>query len=355
MKIIDRYLATHTIRGVLLVLSVFMVLFSFLEFLAQINDVGKGNFQMPDAFIYVVYTLPARAVDLMPLCILLGSIVALGLLADHNELVAMQAAGISIKRICGSVLVGGAVILLVTLFLTQFVAPPMEQSARIRRSKALYGQSIKMTNNGFWARNGRSFIHVGRVLSRVRAADIEIYELDPQGRLRSFIQARGATIRDGNQWQLEDVEQVILSEQGIETLKPENLTLSSFLSPEQMGILELPPGSLSLSDLYHLVQGLRKRGQNAQRYALALWQKLTLPAMITAMVMMSLAFIFGPTRSITAGRRIVMASMAGIAIYLIYQVIGHLALLLELPPPVATLTPVLVVIGVSVKLLGRST
>ncbi len=354
MKIIDRYLITHTIRGVLLVLSLFIILFSFLEILAQINDVGKGHYQMQDAFIFVAFTVPSRVVDLMPVCILLGSIIALGLLADHNELVAMQAAGISVKRICGSVLGGGAIILLVTLFLMQFVAPPMEQYARIRRSKALYGQSIMMTKDGFWARHGRSFIHIGKTLSRVESADIEIYEHDRQGRLHSFIRARGATIHKGNQWRLEGVEQIIFSEQGIKTLKPEGVTVNSFLSPEQMGILELPPGSLSLSDLYHFIQGLRKRGQNAQRYALAFWQKLTLPATIAAMVMLSLAFIFGPTRSITAGRRIVMASMAGIAIYLIYQIIGHLGLLFELPPAVATLAPVLVVLGVAIKLLGRT-
>ncbi len=353
MKIIDRYLATHTIRGVLLVLSLFIILFSFLELLAQLNDVGKGNYRIADAFMFVAYTIPARTVDLMPVCILLGSIVALGLLADHNELVAMQAAGISVKRICGSVLAGGAVILLLTMFLTQFVAPPLEQYARTRRSKALYGKGIMMTKNGFWARHGRSFIHVGKTLSENKAADIEIYEHDRQGRLRSFTRARGATITEDNQWRLDGINQIRFSEQGIQTLKPDGITIHSFLSPEQMGILELPPGSLSLSDLYRFVRGLRKRGQNAQRYSLALWQKLTLPVTIAAMVMLSLAFIFGPTRSITAGRRIVMAAMAGIGIYLIYQIAGHLGLLLELPPAVTTLTPALVVLVGSVKLLGR--
>ncbi len=354
MKTLDRYLATHTIRGVLLVLTLFIILFSFLELLAQINDVGKGHYTMADAFIFVAFTIPARAVDLMPVCILLGSIVALGLLADHNELVAMQAAGISVKRICGAVLAGGAVILLLTMFLTQFVAPPMEQYARIRRSKALYGQNVMMTKNGFWVRHGRSFIHVKKALSRVQAAGIEIYEHDRQGRLRSFTRARRATIGQGNHWRLEGVEQLLFGEQGIKALKKDGMALKSFLSPEQMGILELPPASLSLSDLYSFVEGLRKRGQNADRYSLALWQKLTLPATIAAMVMLSLAFIFGPTRSITAGRRIVMASMAGVGIYLAYQVVGHLGLLLELPPPVTTLTPALVVLGGAAKLLGRA-
>jgi lipopolysaccharide export LptBFGC system permease protein LptF len=45
--------------------------------------------------------------------------------------------------------------------------------------------------------------------------------------------------------------------------------------------------------------------------------------------------------------------MVGIALYLAYQIIGHLGLLFELPPAVTTLTPVLAVLGVALKMLGR--
>jgi lipopolysaccharide export system permease protein len=353
MKTIDRYIASHTIWGVLSVLFLFVILFSFLELLAQINDIGKGNYQMLDVFVFTGFTVPKRIVDLMPVSILLGSIVALGLLADHNELTAMQAAGISVGRICRSVLSAGALLLLTVFVLAEFLAPPMEQYARIRRSKAIYGQGILLTKSGFWARHGHSFVHVGKIYSGGMVADVEIFEHDNQGRLNSFIHAREATVLDNNQWLLTGIEQIVFSEQGIKTQNPPSLMLNSFLSLEQVGILELPPASLSISDLYKFVQGLRQRGQNAQRYALAFWQKLSLPVTNLVMVMLSLAFIFGPTRTITAGRRIAAASMVGIALYLAYQIIGHLGLLFELPPAVTTLTPVLAVLGVALKMLGR--
>ena len=77
MKIIERYIALHTLWGVLVVLSLFATVFSLMELLIQINDVGKGNYQLPDAFIFVAATLPKRIVDLLPICILLGGIIAL--------------------------------------------------------------------------------------------------------------------------------------------------------------------------------------------------------------------------------------------------------------------------------------
>ncbi|MDO8942493.1 MAG: LptF/LptG family permease, partial [Desulfobacterales bacterium] len=70
VKIIDRYLGRNTIQGVLLVLSVLVVLFSLIELLVQLNDVGKGDFRVADAFGFVALTTPKRVVDLMPLAAL---------------------------------------------------------------------------------------------------------------------------------------------------------------------------------------------------------------------------------------------------------------------------------------------
>ncbi|RPJ75512.1 MAG: LPS export ABC transporter permease LptG, partial [Desulfobacteraceae bacterium] len=44
IKVVDRYLGRSTLMGFLLVLSVLLVLFSLIEILVQLNDVGKGDF-----------------------------------------------------------------------------------------------------------------------------------------------------------------------------------------------------------------------------------------------------------------------------------------------------------------------
>ena len=353
MKIIERYIALHTLGGVLVVLSLFTIVFSFMELLIQINDVGKGNYQLWDAFVFVAATLPKRIVDLLPVCILLGGIIALGVLADRHELIAMQSSGISAQRISWSALSAGAIIVLAAFLIAEFVAPPLDQFARVRRSQAIYGKGIMLTRGGFWIRHGNAFIHVGRTLSNTSAADVDIYEYDDQGRLQRFVHAREAGIQENNQWLLKDIEQKSFSEQGIRDNYIQNQQLDAFLSVDQVSILELPPQSLSLSELYDYVRGLRQRGQNADHYVLSLWQKISLPFTNLVMMLVALTFIFGHSRAITAGRRIMLATTVGVGLYLANQIIGHLGLLFNLHPVFTTAGPVFIIFGISLWLLRR--
>ncbi len=57
-------------------------LFSFLELVSQLDDIGKGSYQTIDAFLYVAYTLPGRVLGLAAVSSLLGAIVGLGTLAN---------------------------------------------------------------------------------------------------------------------------------------------------------------------------------------------------------------------------------------------------------------------------------
>ncbi|MCK5656506.1 MAG: LptF/LptG family permease, partial [Deltaproteobacteria bacterium] len=108
MKTLDRYIGVSFIQGFLLVIFILVSLFSFLEFVVQLDDIGKGNYQLLDAFAYIGLTIPRRVLDMVPMAALLGSIIALGMLADKGELIVMRASGLSVQRICFSVLATGA-------------------------------------------------------------------------------------------------------------------------------------------------------------------------------------------------------------------------------------------------------
>jgi lipopolysaccharide export system permease protein len=354
IKLIDIYLGRNTLQGFTLVLSVLVVLFSFLELLIQLNDVGKGIYRLQEAFLFVGMTIPRRMVDLMPIAALLGSIVSLGLLADHQELTAMQAAGISVQRIAFSVLGTSVIIMAATLLMAEFVAPPLDQAARIQRSRAIYGKPVIMSKEGFWMRHGMSFVNVGRALPGDRAADIEVYEMDEGGLLRRFIAAREAVIRDGRDWLLTGVQAKSFSGDTVSTLPVQDIVLKGFLTPEQVSILELPADSLSLSDLWYYIRSLQERGQNYQAYGLAFWQKVCLPVTTGIMVLLSLSFVFGSTRIRNAGQRIFTGTLVGILFYLSNQIFGHMGLILSLPPLLTTLAPVSVILFVALKLLRRA-
>jgi lipopolysaccharide export system permease protein len=343
MKILDLYIGSQFIRGLVLIILILLTLFSFFELVNQLDDVGKGNYKIFDAFIFVGYTLPRRMLDLLPISTLLAGIIALGLLADHGELLAMQAGGVSVQRICFAVLGTGMFLIIAAGVLAEFVIPPLEQQARALRSRALSATGVTVTKQGLWARSGTSYIHVGKTLVGGRAAGIDIFECDEQGRLLIYIHAREATIQTDNKWVLNDITRKTFGPQGIRDEKLSALTLDSFLSSDQVNILELPPDSLSSS-------------QNADRYALALWRKLSVPLTTGAMVLLSLPFIFGSTRKITAGRRIMLGSLVLVAIvfYFADQVIVHLGLLLSLKPFITAMIPVVLISSIAFWKMRRS-
>ena len=347
MKTLDRYIGSSFIRSFGLIIAILLVLFSFFELLSQLKDIGKGSYQISDAIVFIFLTSPRRMLDLMPIGTLLGGIVALGLLADRRELLAMQAGGMSVRRICLSMLASGFILMLGTLLLAELVVPPMEELARTRRSLALSDSGVTVTKQGFWARKGHSYIHVGKTLYGGAAAQVDIFEADLDGKLKKFIHAREAHIQDNSQWLLRGITIKTFSDQGIATRQLASLSLDSFLSTEQVDVLELPASSLSAADLYRYVQAMQESGQNADRYALALWRKLSLPLTTGAMILLVLPFIFGLSRSVTAGKRIVIGAFVGIALFFADQLAVHLGLLLKLHPAMTAMAPVVLICAIA--------
>ena len=52
MKIIDLYIGKSFTRCFLLVLSILGFLFSFFEFILELDEVGKGHYQLKDALFF---------------------------------------------------------------------------------------------------------------------------------------------------------------------------------------------------------------------------------------------------------------------------------------------------------------
>jgi lipopolysaccharide export system permease protein len=347
MKLFDFYIGSSFLKCFFLVILILVVLFSFFELLSQLDDVGRGSYRLNNAVIFVILTLPKRLLDLMPISTLLGGIIALGLLADRNELLALQAAGISVPRICAAVLVTGMLLILTAGIIAEMIVPNMEQQARKTRAQALSGTGVTLTRQGFWARRGNSYIHVDKMLSEGIAADIDIFEFDTQGRLKIFAHAHSAKIQNNKQWSLNKIMQKVITDQGITTKNMATWTLDSFLSADQVSLLELPPYSLSTPDLVRYILSLRESGQNTDQYSLSLWRKLSIPLTTGAMVLLSLSFVFGSTRSISAGRRITMGTFVGVAFYFADQLIMHLGLLLNLTPFITAMIPVILISGIA--------
>ncbi len=353
MKILNRYIGFRLAWGWLLVLLILTALFSIMELVGQLDDIGEGSYQIADVFSYIAYTTPGRILNLAAISALLGSIVALGTLANGDELLAMRACGFSIFRISRVVLSSGVVLMLGVLILAQFIVPPLEQRAWINREVALSDLGTLLPEGGFWTRDKNRFINVRSSTYGEGLDDLSIYEFDDEGKPAQFITARNAEIGPDGRWMCQDIRQVTFLEKEIIDQKIPTLTLDIFLNTKQVDLLSVTPSMFSISTLYQYIQVLQQRGQNPNPYILSLWQKLTLPLKVGAMIFFSLPFVFGQARESSSGRRVTIGTIVGISYYYFDQALGYTGLLIGLHPAFTTLLPLAIIIMITLWLMLR--
>ena len=351
--ILYRYIIYQVLIGFAIATAILLPLFSFFDLLDQLDDVGKGTYRAKDAFYYTALLLPRRFVQIAPFVTLLGTVIALGKLAVHSELIAMRVAGLSPTRISLAPLSVGVVLLIGVAILEQFVAPQMQQQAFTYRANALELTVELGKNLGIWTRNEKNILRIGQIVNPRKAADIEILHLDDEDFLQSHTLAQYAEVIDDEIWEL---QQVVVRTFNGDKIIPERMDVlrwHTFVNPDDIATLTKPPESLSPLELYRHVEFLRSTGQEADSYALALWRKAGSALMSVAMLLLSIPFVFGSIRS-GLSNKLVLAALIGIAVYLLDQIIANTGLILHFNPAMVALTPGLIMSMLALAWLRRT-
>lgn len=350
--LIYRYIATQVLVGLIIATAVLLPLFSFFDLLDQLDDVGKGTYQTNDAFLYTAMLLPRRFTQIAPFIALLGTVAALGALAVNSELIAMRSAGFSPLQISLAPIGVGIMLILVIAGIEQFIAPQLQQKAISERAAALNQTAELGKGLGIWTRNEQNILRIGQMLHAKRAADIEILRLDNAGYLLAHVHAQFADIRRNEAWILTNVVIRNFNDREIILTRLETATWRSFLNSEDIATLTKPPESLSPVELVRHVDFLRSTGQDADAYALALWRKAASGLLTIAMLLLSIPFIFGSIRSGLANK-LVIATLMGVTVYLLDQIVANTGLLLGIKPALVALIPSMILILLAVLWLRR--
>ncbi|MDE2387662.1 MAG: LPS export ABC transporter permease LptG [Betaproteobacteria bacterium] len=337
--IIYRYIARQVLAGFIISTAILLPLFSFFDLLDQLDDVGKGTYHTIDAFFYTAMLLPRRFIQVVPFVALLGTVIALGKLAVNSELIALRVAGFSPQRISFAPLMMGILLLLVVAILEQFAAPQLQQKAITYRAIALEHSAELGRNLGIWTRNEHNILRIGQIVNNKRAADIELLQLDDEGFIIKHTLAGFADIVEEDIWEFSNAIVRTFEDGGrISVSRADTVKWSSFVNPEDIATLTKPPESLSPLELFRHVEFLRSTGQDADSYALALWRKAGSALMTIAMLLLSIPFIFGSIRS-GLSNKLIFATLIGMAVYLLDQIIANAGLILHLNPALVALGP----------------
>nr|VFJ47734.1 MAG: lipopolysaccharide export system permease protein [Candidatus Kentron sp. DK] len=352
MKKLDRYIGAYVIASSLLVLAVLVTLFSAIDFVDDLDNVGRGHYTLLRAGEHMLLTMPRLAFSVFPIAALIGTLTALGNLAGSAELTVVRASGVSLARLSLSVMKVGGILMLLTLLLGEFVVPTSERLAEERRSFALSERISIKTNYGFWIRDKRSFINVRELLPNNRMGDIYVYEFDDMRQLRFSSYAKKGFYQDGK-WVLENVQQSELTPRGVVRRNlPEAVWDSSF-APDVVNAVKVRPEGLSILDLYRHIRYLRSNGLNSAIYEFAIWGKLIYPIATGVMIFLAIPLVLGWLRSVGIGQRIVVGALVGVGFYIVQQTIIHIGLIFEMSPFLSVSVPVAVFFGFGLWMMGR--
>lgn len=353
--VIDRYVGKSIFTGTAIACFVLLSVFAFVDFVAQLDDVGTGDYGVVQAVIYVVLRLPQRLYELSPTILLLGGILSMGAMAANSELIVMRASGISTTRITRSVLQAGFIIAIAVALLGEYIAPGATRTAKTFRAEAMEEKLIMGGSNDVWARDGNRYVNVKQIMPDHQLKQVSVYELNEQQQLESITTAAQAAYKD-NQWVLDTVKRSTLTPEGVVTAHRDHITMSRLILLELFSILELEPQDMSATELWSYSRYLAGNNLDDGEYMLSFWIKALTPFTCLVMLLVAMPIVFSTTpRSGGVGQRIMLAILIGVIYFVLARSINYLGLVIDIAPVISASLPMMLVALLSVYFLRKIT
>ena len=354
MRLIRRYLSAELLKNWLLVTLVLSAVFALILF---IEEVGRTNerYTALHALSYIALSAPQRAIDLAPVSVLLGTLMALGSLARYSETTVILASGVSVPRLVASMWLPLLLAVIVVGASTEYLAAPLLQRAETERAVVKSGKLDLLDGGGLWANDGGKFINVRNLrLGRIPSG-IDLFEFDSSGRLIRGIHGAEAEVSGERRWTLKDVQRKDLVDGQLQTTHLPSLDIGPFWSQEELPVLAQSPAGMKPSALAEYVSYLESTGQNAHRFRLVLWQKLTNPLAVAVMILFAAPIGIGSpsSRSASFGLKLTLGAMFGIGFYMLTQIVYNAGMLFDLPAPLVALGPPSAILLCAIFLLLR--
>lgn len=346
MTLLRRYFWREISFNILLVLLGLLAMFSFFDLLQELDSLGRGHYGINNMLIFVLLSIPGHIYEVAPVAVLLGIVYTLGAMAANSELVVMRTSGISLPQIASILLRIGLTFAFITFLIGETVAPISEKVAQRIRIQATDSVVAQDFQSGLWIKDGSSFVNVKTVLPDSSLIDINIYDFDPQFRLRGISHAEHGKFED-DRWSLINVTQTNINH--TKSIQQSSVTSQFFketqweslIRPELLNVLLVLPEKMSAWNLYSFIQHLHRNGQKSTRYQVALWSKLIYPLACLVMVILALPFGFLQQRAGGISAKIFSGILLGVVYQIMNRVFVHLGVLNDWSPLVSAVSPTL--------------
>jgi lipopolysaccharide export system permease protein len=354
------YIARRFLWWFALVFAVFFAIMYLIDMVEQVRRFGAGDFGLSDAARLALLNVPGSLYRILPLVTILAAIALCLGLARSSELVVTRAAGRSgLRLIAAPVLSALAVGMLAVAAFNPIVAATAKRyDAEVDRFRTGDGSVISVSREGLWLRQGTAG---GQTVIRAAQSNLDATVLygvtfiafGTDGSPESRIEGERAELLDGvwritaaKEWQLGADENPELSSR---VLAEKNLPTD--LTPDQIRDGFGTPSIIPVWDLPSFIAGLSRAGYSARKHQVWFQMELALPLLLASMVLVGAGFTMRHARFGRTGILVLLAILAGFAIFFLRnfaQVLGENG---QIPVAIAAWSPPVAAILASVGLL----
>ncbi len=335
------YIARHVLLLFLLVILVVVAIDFVFAVIGEIKAVGQNGYSWHDAFLYVLFRIPSDIDLILPIAGFLGTLIALLILSSKSELIAMRAAGFSMRQIAKSILLAGAGLLIIFYVLSLFFAPYTRHLAYMQQNFQGKDQNVLVLSTETWLKSGNHFLLMGEILPDGEIHNVTDFVIQ-NGVLAQVRKIKSITLHPDQTWTLQGVSSMQLSPKGIvSTVMKTDLTEQSLISAALLPALAMEPDEMSVHTLYTYIQFRKDNKLDVKSYELQFWERIFSPLLLPIMMLIAIPFGMSSNRG-GIQIRLVLSMVVGFSFYVIGQFFGSITLLSPLPPILGASLPILV-------------
>jgi lipopolysaccharide export system permease protein len=351
VRTVRRLLYRDIASAVLFVALAFLSLFYFIDFVDELQDVGKNGYTIGYALLAGALELPGHFYELFPIAVLIGTIFALARMAQSSEFTILRTGGLGPGRALGLLTALGALFALLTFVVGDYVAPASEHAAVDLKARFTGGRSLG--SSGAWLKDRRVLpdgsersvsVNVQRTTSEGVLQGVRIFEFDADSRLVTRVAAQQARIGKG-QWVLDDALVTHWPAGSASDAAPvreersAQLRWPNALDAGVVAAAVLPVSTMSTVELWRYSQHLSSQEQAASRHAIQFWKKALYPLACLVMVALALPFAYLQARAGGISYKVFGGILLGISFVLLNNVAGHLGVLRDWTPWLVAAAP----------------
>ncbi len=339
MSVLTAYIIREVLKGSAVALVLLLTLFNLFTFSDELKDLGVGSYGLKEIFLYLALTSPRVFYELIPSAALLGSLFVVGAMGNNREIIAMRATGLSVFWVIKSVMWAGAILVLISVLVGEFVAPEAERTAQLIKASAQKNEEVLRSKHGLWLREGNKFINVRKIQSKGLMSDIFVYEIDDQGHVVQVSQVEQATFLGNQLWRMEGIMQSEISAKQIFSESMDQMDWKTSIDPDLLNVVVVKSENMSLYDLFVYISFLKENNQKSQSFELAFWSRLINPLVTFVMLMVSIPFVVGVKRGVGTGGRMMIGIIIGMTFNIFDKIAGHLGLVYDFNPMLMAVLP----------------